>query len=94
MKKLALVASVAAFAAAPAFATTYSVEFAVDGGETTTVDIADDVKYDADTRTLCADQDGAEVCVTLSAELHNAGDSATFTSSDGKSGTATLKSVQ
>ena len=92
MKKIAFVAAAAVLFAAPAFAGSAVIEFAVDGGETSTVTIDESSKWDEAALTLCGDQDGAEVCVTFDHKMEAAGDTAGFTTTDGKHGTAKMVS--
>lgn len=109
MLRTVSVIAFAAMIATPALAGVTTIEFKSSDGETTTGvyddststytinDSTEAIPYtwDAEAKKLCGkDADGADACATFEAEISEVGQSTTFTSQDGESGTATIISVE
>ena len=107
MKKLIALTAISAFAAAPAFAETLTIEFANTNGEVTTAVMdteantmtvngdATTYSFDEATNTLC-DTGDSDLCVTFEGEAQEMapGVSGNYTATNGNSGVATVISVE
>lgn len=105
-KMIALTAAVAALAA-PAFAASMTLEFASAEGEALVMTLNDDGTYtlpdgttgaytwDEATSTLCGDLGEENVCATIegASEEPAVGDSASYTATNGNSGTVTVMAI-
>lgn len=102
--KLMTLALGTALLALPALAKTTTVEYNSDSGTVTSVDYSDDgtatsngtsMEYtmDADTKTLCADVSGFELCITFDDIGTEVGATTKYTSTMGTAGTATITAI-
>lgn len=104
MKKLIAALVLTASTAGAAWATQYTIELE-DADGVKTVVINDETKtmtkgdattpytYDEETMTLCSVGEAQEHCIAFTEKLEEAGESTTFTATDGSSGAATLISA-
>lgn len=106
MKKITALVAVAAFAAAPAFAGSFTIEFAAEGAEpvvavmdqdagTATVgDKTAPYTFDAATNTLCIESEEG-ICATFEGDPQDpvVGYSSSFTATNGDAGVATIVAV-
>lgn len=108
MKKFTLLAAVAAFAAAPAFASKITVEFAADEGDAVTVVFDQEsmtatseegtapYTYDAEAHKICVQAEEGEICADFEGEAEEptVGYSTGYTATDGETGTATITAIE
>lgn len=105
MKKIAVLAAIAAFSAAPAFAASVTIKFeSAEGAITATFDqstmtyTADDgtsgpYTYDEAAHTICATEQ--DLCITFENpdETPTVGSTSSYTANNGSSGTATVTAM-
>ncbi|MEM7661147.1 MAG: hypothetical protein AAF292_02770 [Pseudomonadota bacterium] len=109
MKRLIAVSAALAFAAAPAFATKTTIEFASDDGTTVTMTFDDETgmatdgdgnsipyTYDEAAATICGQSPDGEICATFTdTETEPAvGVSSAYTTNTGVGGTATITAIE
>jgi hypothetical protein len=105
MKKFLAAAAIAILSAAPAFAASTTISFAGNDGTTVVWTLGDDgfatsadgtkvaYTWNEGTRTLCAKMTSGDLCATFSAVGTKVGDTATYTTTAGGAGTATITAM-